>query len=308
VGESLTLYPFIDPTRLASWSWIPVNGITNPNQLAQTITPKAPTTYYIQGTTLDSCYVLDSLTITPRYDVFANAGLDKAICINDSITLTATGGLRYVWNTGDTTATIRVAPTDTIQYWVVAYKGLCESRADTINIFVNDILPDFKANLDTGYAPQIVRFTNLSLGANTYLWDFGNGITTNDVNPSYLYKKTGKYSVTLYAINDRTGCIDSITRIIVIDTVTLNVPNIITINNDNLNDDFRIFTVNMREVVIDIYNRWGELIYTTTDLNARWNAIVREKRVPNGTYVVIINGIGKNDQPYRYIGTLSVVK
>ena len=308
VGESITLYPFLDFTKLATWSWLPLNGITNPNQVAQTVTPRNPTTYYIQGTTLDSCYVLDSLTITPRYDVFANAGLDKTICVNGSTTLTASGGLRYLWNTGDTTRSITVTPIDTTQYWVIAYRGLCESRADTINIFVNDIFVDFSFVPDSGYAPQIVRFTNNSLGGNAYFWDFGNGATTTDPNPAYRYTKTGRYKIKLFVTNAISGCIDSLEKYILIDTVTLNVPNIITVNEDNLNDRFEVFTLNMKTIHIEIYNRWGELIFVTNDLKYKWNATVDGKRVPNGTYVVKIDAIGKNDQPYKYVGTLSVTR
>ena len=161
---------------------------------------------------------------------------------------------------------------------------------------------------DSGYAPQIVRFTNNSLGGNTYFWDFGNGATTTDPNPAYRYTKTGRYKIKLFVTNAISGCIDSLEKYILIDTVTLNVPNIITVNEDNLNDRFEVFTLNMKTIHIEIYNRWGELIFVTNDLKYKWNATVDGKRVPNGTYVVKIDAIGKNDQPYKYVGTLSVTR
>src|SRR5690606_34406982 len=69
----------------------------------------------------------------------------------------------------------------------------------------------FSSNTTTGCAPLNVAFTNTSQGATTYLWDFGNGNTSTNANPSNVYLQIGNFNVRLIAI-DQNGNRDTLIR------------------------------------------------------------------------------------------------
>ena len=86
-----------------------------------TVSPTVETTYTVTGTT-DTCQNTDSVTVFLLGNVVvANAGNDQTICNGLQATLTATGGAAYVWNTGETTASINVSPSSTTTYTVTAF-------------------------------------------------------------------------------------------------------------------------------------------------------------------------------------------
>ena len=61
----------------------------------------------------------------------------------------------------------------------------------------------FAANRTTGCAPKTVRFTSTVTGftPTRYLWQFGNGDTSTDANPVYIYPAPGRYRVSLTVYN-----------------------------------------------------------------------------------------------------------
>ena len=106
------------------------------------VSPLTTTTYYV--TVKDACNqtVNDSVKIT-IYCHFANAGPDTTICVGDTVILHASGGVKYVWNTGtptDTTAIINVTPTTTTSYIVtVTNSSNVFTDQDTVTVFTNPL-------------------------------------------------------------------------------------------------------------------------------------------------------------------------
>jgi len=72
---------------------------------------------------------------------------------------------------------------------------------NTVPAYINVVGANFAASPTNGLAPLTVSFTNLSGGASSYLWSFGNGSTSTSTNPVYTYTNPGSYTVTLSAIN-----------------------------------------------------------------------------------------------------------
>jgi PKD repeat protein len=150
----------------------------------------------------------------------------------------------------------------------------------------------------TTVSPQIdyysgsVEFVNNSVNAQFYSWDFGYASSgSNEVNPSFQYPQwtEGNYVVTLTA-TDTNGCFDIAQMIISSsETVRLNVPNTVTIDGNNLNELFFPVFSNFDEVsdfTFTIFNRWGELIYETKDIQGAWDGKSNKGRdVQDGTYI-----------------------
>lgn len=118
-----------------------------------------------------------------------NAGIDQSICIDDSTTLTATGAVSYLWNTGETTASITVSPSITTTYTVTGTDSNGETSTDNITVTVNSI-PVANAGADETIC-EGEEITLTATGGSTYLWS--NGATTQSITVSPV--TTINYSV-----------------------------------------------------------------------------------------------------------------
>jgi gliding motility-associated-like protein len=140
------------------------------------------------------------------------------------------------------------------------------------------------------YSGQI-QFVNNSYGSgNQYFWQFGDGSQSTQVNPAHIYPEQtiADYDVMLVAM-DTNGCVDTvIQQYIQREIMRLTVPNAFTAgDDDDLNDDFRpIFSTPdlIKFYSFEIYNRWGELIYSTNNQYDAWDGTYKSKQCQTGAY------------------------
>jgi gliding motility-associated-like protein len=148
----------------------------------------------------------------------------------------------------------------------------------------------FTPSLTTVIAGNSVSFYNQSTGANSYLWNFGDGNTSMLQSPSYTYNTPGTYNVFL-VVSDANGCIDSISvSLIVVLDVQLTIPNVFTPNGDNFNDFFVI--TNLEKIPKNhllIYNRWGKPVFEKDSYSNDWNG----SEVSDGVYYYILTYLDK---------------
>lgn len=195
-------------TNATTYSWTPTTGLSNPNIANPTATPATSTTYTVVASNATGCMANDQITVTvnPVPVVTAN---DVYTCVNDPIQLNASSsviGCTYNWtpatglnnaNIANPTATL----TGTTTYTVLATSPDGCVGVDMITVTVNPLpIAEFTANVLID-SSGTVDFTNWSTNATSYLWDFGNGDTSTDVNPSYTYAANGSYNVWLTATN-----------------------------------------------------------------------------------------------------------
>ena len=86
------------------------------------------------------------------------------------------------------------------------------------------------------------------------------------------------------------------------------VPNAFSPNNDGHNDVFRIFVPNLRFGELVIFNRWGEELYRSTDLDAAWDGTNNGREVPEGVFVFLIKGTGENGKEFTRSGTVTLFR
>jgi gliding motility-associated-like protein len=140
---------------------------------------------------------------------------------------------------------------------------------------------------------QIV-FTNLSSGASTYEWDFGDDETSSNLSPTHTYdNELGQngYEVSLVATS-QFGCSDTARTILpFIEELIFYVPNTFTPDDNKINETFKpVFTSGFdpSDYELMIYNRWGELIYESDNPAIGWDGTYgggSGQFVPEGTYV-----------------------
>ncbi|WP_072781162.1 PKD-like domain-containing protein [Flavobacterium haoranii] len=131
-----------------------------------------------------------------------------------------------------------------------------------------------------------IQFTNLSTGTPIgYIWDFGDGIFSNEENPTHTYLIEGTYSVTLTATYEL-GCSNTYTVTINITKgYKLIVPNGFTANNDTINDNFGPAFEGLKSLQLSIYDSWGNLIFFEEGDNlAGWNGTINNIPAENGNY------------------------
>ncbi len=157
-----------------------------------------------------------------------------------------------------------------------------------------------------------ITFIDSSKSAVSWFWDFGNGFTSNIQNPSANYLSNGTYTVGL-TITDQFGCTSSYFQVIKITNiaaeVTQLIPNMITPNNDGKNDIWRLDFINVfyPEAEIEIYSRWGELLYRSVGYSNAWDGSYKGNPLPVGAYFYTINLNDVNDTK-TYKGTVTILK
>lgn len=162
-----------------------------------------------------------------------------------------------------------------------------------------------EANPDASFQNQSVNSTN-------WLWNFGvNGATSTLQDPNFTFPGAGTYTVTLEAFNGI--CSNSISYIIIVDVnATYYIPNTFTPNGDSINDYFSIIGngISPDHFEMNIFNRWGELIYATKELYAPWNGKTSSGiEVQDGTYVYMITfKLGNSLDIIKKAGSVTVFK
>ncbi len=118
-----------------------------------------------------------------------------------------------------------------------------------------------------------------------WIWDFGDGNDLVDSTGSveYKYDSVGTFQAKLI-VTDENGCRDTVSRPIKI-REGIRIPNVFTPNNDGTNDHFKIKNSGVRAYRLEIFNRWGEKIFSTNGPNVDWDGTTAGDRpAPEGTY------------------------
>jgi gliding motility-associated-like protein len=162
---------------------------------------------------------------------------------------------------------------------------------------------------------QTVSFSNNSVGASTYSWDFGDQQSSTDQNPSHLFSNTTNgYTITLTATSSL-GCVDTYQLTIQYqEDEIFYIPNSFTPDGDNFNQTFKpIFTSGFDpfNFQMTIYNRWGEIVFQTHDVQMGWDGSfgIDGRDAQDGTYTFkIIYKNPKVDERKIVVGHVSLVR
>lgn len=134
------------------------------------------------------------------------------------------------------------------------------------------------------FIPQL-EFYDRSVNATKWSWDFDNGLTDVAQNPVHIFADTGVYFVQL-AVENNYGCVDTVVkRFEFKDDYTFWIPLSFSPNNDGKNDLFKVYGFNFKDFEIQIYNRWGQVVYQSNDKESGWNGKYNDKDCPEAVYV-----------------------
>jgi len=160
-----------------------VKYLWNTGDTTQTIVvcPSSRTTYTVLVTSEFNCEASDNVTVNVLPVPNANAGNDVSVCRGECATLTATGGVSYIWSTGETSQSVVVCPTDTTRYYVTAIGANGCTDTDSVDVFVKPT-PNANAGNDTLICKGDCAVLTAT-GGTSYLWSTGGQTQSIEVCP-----------------------------------------------------------------------------------------------------------------------------
>jgi len=175
-------------------------------------------------------------------------------------------------------------------------------------------LSDFETDRTRAEIPDaIFNYRDITVGATPIVerfWEFGDGNTSNLESPSHQYTQPGHYTVSLTTI-DSLGCRNSkrINNYLeVAYQVNLLIPNAFTPNGDGVNDFFFLEQKLLQSLVINIFDRWGNQVYTSQDLSFRWDGTLAGIPLQEGTYVYHLKGLTRDGQEVEKTGSITLLR
>lgn len=159
--------------------------------------------------------------------------------------------------------------------------------------------------------PEINFLNNsTSSGTLTYFWDFGDNINTStEESPTNIYSAVGKYFVKLLVTTVDGGCESEMEKEVTIHPdFAVYAPTAFTPNGDGVNDVFELKGVGVNSFQLQIYSRWGELIFETRDITDHWDGTYNGEPVPTGNYVYNISYTSMISREYSRHGSVVVVR
>lgn len=304
-----------------NYSWSGPNGFTS-NDATVVISPFTANNegfYSVFATDNNGCNNLDSIELVvlnlPTVDASANNASGN-YCNSFNASLSASGAENYQWTGPNGFSSSNANPTiislsqeDTGWYYVTGIDTENCSNTDSVLISIFPELTDFIANGDTIICPGEDASFSAS-NASSYIWTGPMDLYTENAGFTIYatnLENEGWYYLTVTDVN---GCVgqDSVYLEVQPNAGCLTIPDLITPDADGFNDEWVINGLeNFLDATVEIYNRWGNLIYTSSPYNNDWDGTVNNGatigtsgKAPVGTYFYIITlNDADNTPPFK---------
>lgn len=294
-----------------SYSWTPVADIDKPNDNAVVLTGRNNQTVILTVTTPAGCTGVDSARIIVLPGNFADIVPEMNFCPHDSAILEPTGGVSYQWYppfylSSANEAKPVIKPITDQDYTIVATSA--DGCKDTLHFKATVhsgavITLEDSVTLHPGETYQIIPQTN----ATTVSWSPSGGLSSKYiVDPVASPEISTKYvitGVTEYGCKTK----DSI-YIYVSDETLISVPNAFS-PGSGANNEFKIIKRGIATLnYFRIFNRWGNVVFETTDIEQGWNGEYKGVPQPVGVYVYTVEGVAKSGKIFKKQGNVTLLR
>lgn len=314
-GDTIQLRVSSDGLKYA---WTPVYQLidaTAKNPLA--ITPNN-TTYTVIAT-IGGCSATASVVVTAIPLPLADAGENITICYNASVQLNAaTDGTSWQWSPASSLndpASLQpiASPLSTTDYIFTAYentRGCPKPGRDTVTVTV---IPRILAYAGRDTAIVVGQSLQLSAsGGIDYLWTPPANLSAAGIpNPVARFAEPSNGLLYTVKVFDEARCVDSASiNVKVFATLpSVFVPTAFTPNGDGRNDELVPIAVGMKRIeYFSVYNRWGQLVFTTTINGKGWNGTIAGQPQATNTYVWVVKAIDYTGTPYFLKGQSTLIR
>lgn len=314
------------------YAWVPGTFLNDSNaQNPQAYIPRG-IDYAVYSVGRNGCILRDSLhVIMPMHDLGLSPR-DTTVCLNQPVYMHATGGTGYTWfevrngsfNPATTLSCDKCAdpialPPVTTTYAVVYDNNQYESNPANANyetgcpdtlfttVHINPLPPVNSSNRDTtiGYGKSLRLYAT---GASFFTWTpVGSLDNPNSPSPIATPRETTYYIV---SGTDSNGCVARDTVKVVVDyTNNLLIPTGFTPNGDGRNDEFRVINASFQRLMeFRVFNRWGQEVFSTTDITKGWDGTWKGVKQPIGDYQYLIRVAYPDGNVGSYKGDVNLIR
>jgi gliding motility-associated-like protein len=304
-------------TNGLQFSWSPTLDISDPTIVNPIANPPVTTTYQLTAR-IGKCSATDDVKVIVVPYPYVNAGADEIICYNTQTQLNGNvAASQYFWKPQGSLSDPNILnpiahPAFTTNYILTGTDtlGCPKPGFDTVLVTV---LP--KVNASAGRDTMIVAGQPLQLnasGGENYLWvpPFAlNNVSVNDPIASFNGSLDSiRYKV--YVTNQE-GCLDSASVLVkIFKTIPkIFVPTGFTPNGDGLNDVLKPIAVGIKSIeYFRVYNRWGQLVFSTTINGHGWDGKIKGKEQNTNSYVWMVKAVDYLGKPIFQKGTATLIK
>lgn len=305
-----------------SYSWSGPNSFTSSSNSAQInpISTLNDGNYFVTGVDANGCANSDTITLimqnNPDISIHADSTV-TAYCNQSNVLLTASGAAFYTWSgpglatsQGDSLTINPLQESNQGWYFVTGSDSLgCYSK-DSVELKVYELNLALSPANDSVICPGETIHFSANGDAGNYSWFGPQGFITNNAEFSLtdiVMENAGWYYVSLIDSNN-CAISDSVYLSVETDVSCLIIPDLITPDGDGKNDKWEIPGLeSFSNVSVEIYNRWGNLIFKTDDYQNNWygevnhgSTIGKSGKVPTGTYFYILTlHDSKNTPPFK---------
>jgi gliding motility-associated-like protein len=330
LNSNLTFTPLADNTicegtsaqlqfnsNATQYTWSPAAGLNNAT-ISNPVASPVTTTQYIVTATLGLCSINDTVVVNVNPAPVPDAGPDGFICYGQSFRLQGSGGVSFTWSPSGYLDNATIAnpvstPITTTTYSLsVTDANGCQSLVtDVVTV---DVTPPIHVQTypkDTIlYSGEQVQLWSGSIG-NIYNWTPSIGLSNPTIsNPVATAGAVGSeviYKVTASTIAGCKG--EGYAKIRVYKGPDVYMPSAFSPNSDGLNDFFKPTNVGIKQLnYFRIYNRWGQLLFSTNRLDQGWDGSFGGVKQPSGVYVWIIQAVTDDNRIVNKKGTMLLVR
>jgi gliding motility-associated-like protein len=254
------------------------------NTTSPTLSVSEPGTYSVRVSN-DFCTGIDSVTInvssiTAGFS-FGADGICTPVSVNFQDESVSTDPIiLWNWNFGNGASSPSENPTYTYMSPGIYSVSLSVSNIQgcTDESLTTDIVPVFitptalfTTDPTVVFTDEIFTFLDQSTNATQWSWNFGDGSTSSDQNPQYIFSESGTYTAVLTVANEY--CSNTTNMLLTVNQdLVIFIPNAFSPNNDELNETFKpsVFGSDISVYLFQVFNRWGEVIFESTDPGMGW--------------------------------------
>lgn len=303
-----------------TWYSVPNGGVGDPTAPIPSTTKPGVYSVFVTQTSPEGCTSKRS-KVTAKVWIYPNLKLevtDSVACAGTYITFEVAnveeGNSGFTWQFEPTTEPIKnVNPVyhafNTVGTFTIAtsaHYAYCPT-IDMKKVISVYPYPSMNLGPDTSICPGSMSIELSAAQVNSFgypvSWKWGTGETT----PKITVVAPGSYRASV-TIN---GCVSSDT-IQVVNDCYINIPNVFTPNGDGLNDYFfprQLLTSGLTSFSMNIYNRWGQLIFTASTLEGRgWDGHFNGVPQPEGVYIYVIDAEFKDGQRENHKGNVTLLR
>ncbi len=311
-GTSIRMRAQTNGTR---FTWTPATGLDDPTALNPLASPPASTSYTVISES-GLCQVQGSINITFIPAPVTQAGPDQVICHDGTTTIRGSGNGLLTWHPtnlfADPSQPVQtVNPVQTTTYWLQAVNetGCLAVRPDSITVTVLPVLmvdagPDTIASI--GQTIQL-RGKGSDPG-DLFLWTPSVGLSDQTLaEPMATITQDIIY---VLRVTNAAGCTDTDSvKIRAFKGPDIYVPSAFTPNGDGRNDLLRALPAGIsRFLYFRVYNRWGQLVFQSSDYRIGWNGSINGQPSPSATFVWVAEALDYNGQRMIRKGTVTLIR